>query len=111
MIRSDSSGEDIGETDSEANESDSDSEDEDDDFIDDDIDMFPPSPIPNSGGMFFKSFLYIYLSFISIQILVHLPHVTGLRLVLESFMRMVGPLAIAFGFPHYFVIYIISLPV
>lgn len=47
---SDSYGEDIAYTDSEAEEStDSDSEDDEDDFINDDIDMFPPSNVPNSG--------------------------------------------------------------
>ncbi|XWS61037.1 hypothetical protein CRYUN_Cryun07bG0091400 [Craigia yunnanensis] len=48
---SDSYGEDIAETESEDESSDYDSEDEyEDDFIDDDdLEIFPPSPVPNSG--------------------------------------------------------------
>ncbi|XVF53981.1 hypothetical protein PTKIN_Ptkin05aG0144400 [Pterospermum kingtungense] len=49
---SDSYGEDIAETESEDESSDYDSEDEyDDDFIDDDgdLELYPPSPVPNSG--------------------------------------------------------------
>ncbi|XP_022738259.1 peptidyl-prolyl cis-trans isomerase FKBP53 [Durio zibethinus] len=48
---SDSYGEDIAETESEDESSDYDSEDEyEDDFIDDDdLEFFPPSPVPNSG--------------------------------------------------------------
>lgn len=68
---SDSYGEDIAETESDQS-IDYDTEDEsDDDFIVGDLGMYPPSPIPNSGGIVLKliAFLWIPLAF---QILIFL---------------------------------------
>lgn len=52
LVLSDSYEEDIAETESEGEEStDYDTDDDVAEFIDHDIDMFPPSPVPNSGGI------------------------------------------------------------
>ena len=59
---SDSYGEDIAETESDES-TDYDTEDEyDSDFIDDDLDMYPTSPILNSGGIALRPFIYIHMN-------------------------------------------------